>query len=253
MRNRGPALLALLGGCVLLALLLSFTASAHAHEPVLLDPNRATPGVHLELVAVPPAKTEGSVPRYRLVATGFPTGVIFDVWTKRFGHSFHKAASGFRVDTAGRLVSLEREVSDGIRDLNDTVFQPEAYPRGTIWQVALASTDLTITAFATVIPRPIMVSNGPCIVSLELVSYRGDRFLASGTGFPPGDNVTIESRYSGLVKQKKRRASADGALPPDVIWHASLGDDRTAQYSVRARSCEVTLEYEWGEAALRGP
>jgi hypothetical protein len=252
MRNRGRALLPALQGCVPVALLLSFTAWANAHEPVLLDPNRATPGVHLELVAVFPTQTEGSAPGYRLVATGFPTGVIFDVWTKRFGHSFHKAASGLHVDSAGRLVSLARDAFGGIRYLDDTVFQPDEYPRGTIWQVALASPDLTITAFATVIPRPIVVSNGPCIVSLELVSYRGDRFLASGIGFPPGDNVTVESRYSGHVRQKKRRASADGALPPDVIWHASLGDDRSAQYSVRGRSCEMTLEYEWGDAALRG-
>ena len=175
MRNRGPASLAALRG-VLVALLLSLTAWADAHEPVLLDPNRATPGVHLELVTVFPAPTEGSAPGYRLVATGFQTGVIFDVWTKRFGHAFHKAASGFHVDSAGRMVSVERDVSGGIRYLDDTVFQPEEYPRGAIWQVALASTDLTITAFATVIPRPIVVSNGPCIVSLELVSYRGGCF-----------------------------------------------------------------------------
>src|SRR4030095_11918915 len=163
MRNRGRALLPALQGSVLVAILLSFTAWANAHEPVLLDPNRATPDVHLELVAVFPAQTEGSAPGYRLVATGFPTGVIFDVWTKRFGHSFHKTAAGFHVDSAGRLVSLARDAFGGIRYLDDTVFQPEEYPRGTIWQVALASTDLTITAFATVIPRPIVVRTAPCM------------------------------------------------------------------------------------------
>jgi hypothetical protein len=244
-------LLAALRSSVLVIVPLSSTVLAGAHEPVLLDSNRATPGVHLELVAVSPP-SDGSAPGYRLVATGFPTGIIFNVWTRRFAHDFHEAASGFYVDATGRLVSLQRDVSDRLRYLDDLVLEPDAYPRGAIWQVALASTDLTITGFATVIPRPIVVSSGPCVLSLELVSHRGERFLASGTGFSPGEDVIVESRSSERVIQKRRRASATGVLPPDVIWHASLTDDRSAQYSVKARSCEMTLRYEWGAAALLG-
>lgn len=221
--------------------LIAGAGAPSAHEPVLLDPHRATPGLRLALEAVAPPAADTAVPGYRLVASGLPAGVEFNVWTKHFGHGFHEVASGFRADESGRLVG-------------EMTFQPEAdaYPRGAIWEVALASADLAITTFAKVIPRPMVARNGPCTVSLELISYRGERFLVSGSGFPPGADVTVESRYSGRVSQRQRRVSASGVLPAEVISHTAPGPDRSARYSVKARSCEVALDYEWGEPALRG-
>ena len=239
-------------GYGLAILLLGAGAPVTAHEPVLLDPHRATPGARLELEAVPAPVQGGDTPVYRLVAAGLPSGVVFNVWTKRFGHAFHEEARGFRVDGSGKLVSIQRGGADAPRYLDQMVFQPEAYPRGAIWEVALASADLTITAFAKVIPRPIVARDGACEVSLKLVSHRGERFLVSGSGFAPGDVVIVESRYLGRVNQKERRASAAGLLPAEVISHAALGDDRSARYSVKGRYCEVAVEYEWGEPALGG-
>jgi hypothetical protein len=42
-----------------------------------------------------------------------------------------------------------------------------------------------------------------------------------------------------------------GLLLPDVISHAAAGSGWRAGYSVKGRSCEVALEYEWGEPALQ--
>jgi hypothetical protein len=86
---------------------------------------------------------------------------------------------------------------------------------------------------------------------LELVSHRGQRFLASGSGFVPGDDVVVESRYAGRVQRSQRRVSVEGLLPPDVVSHAAAGSDRSARYSVKGRSCHVTIEYEWGEQAFQ--
>jgi len=239
--------------CGLAIMLFGSVAPTSAHEPVRLDPNRATPGIRLELIEVPQAATNGSqAPGYRLAVAGLPTGVIFSVWTKHFGHGFHEVASGFRVDGAGRLVSVQSDGVEGPRYLDQIVLQPEVYPRGANWQVAVASADRTITGFATVIPRPLVAQGGPCTVSLELVSHRGLRFLTSGSGFAPGENVIVESRYSGRVSQGQRRVSAAGLLPSELISHAAIGDDRDARYSVKGRHCEVTLDYKWGDPGLLG-
>ena len=235
--------------------LLGGASQTAAHEPGLLDPNRATPGIQLELIEVPASETPGAeAPGYRIAATGLPAGLVVNVWTKPFGHGFHEVASGLHVDESGRLLSAHRGKDAGPRYLDQIVFrpEPEPYPRGAIWQVALASDDRTVASFTKVIPRPIVGRDGPCVVSLELVSHRGDRFLVSGSGFAPGDDVTIESRYSGRVSKKPQRASATGLLPAELISHAALGDDRSAFYSVKGRNCEVTLAYWWGEPALRG-
>ncbi len=79
---------------------------------------------------------------------------------------------------------------------------------------------------------------------------RGNRFLASGAGFAPGEDVSTELRYSGRVIRKGQRVSAEGRLPPDVISHGASGGDRHARYTVKGRSCEVAVQYEWGEPAL---
>jgi hypothetical protein len=231
------------------AALLLVGTPVSAHDPAILDPHRATPGIRLELVEAPPASAETSR-RYRLVAAGVPPGVTFGVWTRDFTHAFHEVVSGFRSDGAGKLVSAQD--GDGRpRDLGEIVFDPGPYFRGAIWEVALVSEDRTITAFTHAIPRPIVGQDGGCAVTLELVSHRGQRFLASGRGFAPGEDVVVESRYAERVQRWQRRVSPDGLLPPDVVSHAGPGSDRRARYSVKGRSCQVTIEYEWGEGAFR--
>jgi hypothetical protein len=232
-------------------LLLASTTCAGAHDPVILDPLRATPGIRLELVEVPEAPASASTSRrYRLVTAGVPSGVTFGVWTRDFTHGFHEVISGFRTDDSGTLVSVQD--GDGRpRGLTEIVLDPGPYFRGAIWEVALVSEDRTITAFTRAIPRPIVARDGGCVVTLELVSHRGQRFLASGRGFVPGDDVVVESRYAGRVQRKHVRVSADGVLPPDVLTHIAPGADHGARYSAQGRACQVTIEYEWGEQAFQ--
>lgn len=246
--------------------LLLWTALVAAHEPVLLDARRATPGLRLELMELPAATTVASAtPRYRLQASGLPRGVVFGVWAKDFGHSFHEVATGFRMDESGVMVSSQLDgvgwlwrwwrwiISSRPQRLDEIALKPGLYyPRGAAWEVALASVDLTFTAFAQVIPRPITARDGSCTVSLELVSRRGDRFVAAGAGFTPAEDVVTELWYAGRIIKKSRRVSAEGQLPPDVISHGASGTDRSAHYVVKGRSCNVTVEYEWGEPALGG-
>lgn len=220
-----------------------------AHEPIVLDARRASPGLHLELIELTRTIVP-SVPKYRLETAGLPTAVVFGVWAKDFGHSFHELASGFQVDDSGNLVSREPAGGEPSRRLDQMAFDPGPYPRGAVWEVAIVSADRALKAFAKVIPYPIVASDGTCKVSLELVSHRGERFLASGSGFAPGEDVLTESRYFGRVIQKRRRISTEGLLPLDVISHGATGTDRSARYAVKGRSCDVAVEYEWGEPAL---
>ena len=117
--------------------------------------------------------------------------------------------------------------------------------------VALASEDYKLSAFAKIVPHPIVSRDGACTLSLELISLHGSRFIASGAGFTPNEEVDIESRTSGRVNHKKERVSPEGTLPLDVISHGAISSDFSARYLVKAVSCSPTVEYEWGEAALK--
>ncbi len=228
------------------AVLLSVSPALAGHGAEDLNAAQATPGVHLELKAVAGA---GPV-QYRLSATGVPHDVTFDVWAKDFRQQFREIAFGFRLDGSGAMVSSPFE-RDGPKRLDEMTVSPGPYPQGAAWEVALVSIDRKVKAFARVIPRPIVARDGPCTVFLELASARGERFVATGTGFVAGDDVAIESAFSGQVSRRRSRISPDGLLQPDDIALAPIGSDRHARYSVKGRSCEVTLEYDWGAPALQ--
>jgi hypothetical protein len=250
----------------LASLLLLWASQAMAHELTLLDNRRPTPGLRLELTELPSTTTPASaIPRYRLRAFGLPRGVVFGVWARDFGHSFHEVATGFQMDGSGVMVSNELDSASWVwrwwrwlvkgqpRRLDEMALDPgPSYPRGAVWEVALASVDRTLTAFAKVIPHPITARDGVCTVSLELASRRGDRFVASGAGFDPGDEVITESRYSERIIQKRWRISPEGLLPPDVILHGASDADHSARYVVKGRSCNVAVEYEWGSPRSAG-
>jgi hypothetical protein len=199
------------------------------HSSTTLDPRRATPGVNLELVEAG-RRANGDTVKYRLRVKGLPSGHSFGVWTKSFGRDFTEV-----VTELGVHVELD----------------PGPYPRGAAWWVAIASEDQKTAAFARVVPYPIAARDGACTISLELISLYGNRFIAVGSGFPPGEEVEIETHASGSVTRKHERVPGDGRLPLDVVEHGTLGADTVARYTVKARTCAPAVEYRWGESAVK--
>lgn len=229
--------------------LLVTTVFAGHPGSVDLNPRQATPGIRVDINEISPTGAHSiTTKKYRLHVTGFPRDVVFSVFTKDFADSFVELATGFRVDEFGRILSAG---TGQARRLDDIVFGPGVYPQGAVWEVAVVSLDRTITAFARVVPYPMVARDGPCLLSLELLTNRGDRFLVTGSGFTPENDVIAELRYDGRVEHKRRRVSSDGLLPRHVISHAAIGSNRSARYTVKGHSCELAIDYEWGEPALR--
>jgi hypothetical protein len=211
-----------------------------------IDARRATPGLRLELSELTPAATQ-TTKRYRLQAPDYPRGIVFGVFARNFGQSFEELVPGLQVNESGKLAS---NATFTPRRLDEMVFEPGPYPRGAAWEVALVSVDRTLSAFAKTVPYPIVARDGACTVQLELVSYQGTHFVATGSGFVSADEVVSELRYSGKIVEKRQRITSGGLLPLNVLAHQPIGADRHARYTVKARSCTVRIEYEWGAPAL---
>jgi len=233
----------------LAAVVLAWTAAAQArHSNAVLDTRRATPGVSVDLVELPRTASRDAA-KYRLRVTGMPAGMAFGVWTRSFGRDFVEVLSGLRPDASGVLMFGE---GAGARQrLDDMEFDPGPYPRGAAWWVAVASEDHKVAAFARVVPYPIVARDGSCSISLELISLHGGRFIAIGDGFTPGEDVNIELHASSTVSRKRERVPPDGRLPLDVITHGTLGNDTVARYVVKARACAPSVEYNWGQSAIK--
>ena len=194
---------------------------AVAHDEFVLDARRATPGPRLELIELVPTDNPASR-KYRLqIQAGLPRNVIFRVLTKDFSHGFHTVASGFQLDEAGSLISMEAGEAGHALQLDEMVFEPGPYPQGAAWEVALVSADRAIRLFAKTIPYPMTARDGTCSVSLELVSHRGDRFVASGGGFLPGEETTLNP---GIREgsSKRKRISPQGHCRSDTVSHGAL-------------------------------
>ena len=225
------------------------TPWALAHAPVLLDARHATPGLRIDLLRLEQAD-DSTEAKYHVQAFGFPRGVKLLLWAKEFDHSSHQLASVFEVDDLGNVLEANASGAKRPRKLEEITFEPGPYPRGATWELALVSVDRKLQAFAKTIPYPIIAHDGRCTVSLELGSHRGEKFLASGFGFSPGDEVITELVYAGRVIVKRVKSNTEGSLPAQVFLHASVGNDRHSRYSVKGRSCMVTIDYEWGEPAI---
>jgi hypothetical protein len=239
----------LLSWMVLVGASLAATPEIAAHEEDTLDPHNASPGVRLELRQVSPSAPTSAV-RYRLRATGFAPGVVLGLWAQEFGRPFRLVASDLRIDTVGNVGSSDPTGRGEPGHVTPLVLEPGHSPSGAAWMVALVSADRTVRAFAAVIPYPIVARDGPCMLQLELISYRGDRFVATGSGFSPGEEVAIESASGDRTSRKRQRILKDGRLVPDVVSHVQLDSERTARYTVIGNSCRVRIDYRWGEEAL---
>lgn len=237
----------MLAALTLLCTLTCVTAQARAHDDNILDPHNATPGVRLELLELPRTKTASAL-AYRMRLTGTASGLEFELWTQDFGALFRKVSSGLRADEDGNVVSRRR--GKGGRSPVQVTVAPGSLPAGAAWSVAVVSKDRSIRAFAATIPRPIVSRSGSCMLQLELVSYKGDRFVATGSGFSPGDEVAVQSTIGGVTTDKRRRIAVDGRLPTDVIVRDVLPPDSRARYAVTGRSCNVAIDYKWGRQAL---
>jgi hypothetical protein len=232
---------------ILLTVLLAAPPAFAGHpDGTELNPRQATAGLELELSELASTNRK-PYKRYNVKAIGFPRNGTFTLFTKQFNHSFTEEFAKVRVNEDGSIVTPTPGPEEQLKKL---VLAPGPYPRGAAWEVALVSPDRSLAAFARIIPYPIVARDGPCSLSLELLSPRGDRFLISGSGFLPRDDLSTELRYNARVERKQRRTSEDGTLPRHVIYHGSTETDRIARYTVTGRSCNVVVDYQWGEPAL---
>ena len=207
------------GAPLAVALLLVLGAPPPVRRPawrVLLDARRATPGIQLELVEIPAG---AGLERAPISAPCDRHPARRDI--RRLDEGVRRLLpAGLDGISPGRDWSVGRPRREwAAAAARPDELEPGPYPRGAAWEVGLVSDDGTVTSFARVIPRPIAAQDGACAVSLELVSRRGDRFIASGSGFAPGEEVTVESEDSGRIVQKRQRVDGDGRLAPDVVAH----------------------------------
>jgi len=212
------------------------------------DPRANPPGVVLALVEQDRKVASGITDvLYAIRASGFPKDKTYALW---FWDSFtpkpYLAESNFKVDESGQLVSGRGMV------LQKLSFHLSRFARGEPVRMAVISTDQTIKAYARAYPLPIEATDNRCHLWVELLAPTGKSFLIQGEGFEPGEEVTTLSTSGSEVIRKTQTVLADGTLDPATALPAVVGKDSgVAAFSVSAKSCAPTVQYEWGPPAMK--
>ena len=173
--------------------------------------------------------------------------------------SFKIMASGFPTDKTYQLFSYSlSQYNEGLKPVSLGEFPPEALPRMAIqkytegeWlQVALISSDLTIAAFAEAIPFPIEAKSGSCRIWLKLISSVGIQFTVHGEGYEAGEPVTAVWHIEEAAIKETWEADSAGSFQKALMHGLRVTEGGLATFSAIGESCDLLLEYEWGQRAM---
>lgn len=253
------ALVLVISATVLLGLQMILPVTANAQtELVVRDaqgssnpalgwgPQDATPGVEFEMREIDRRKKSGVTEvTYQILIEGAPKDKIYNLWLYDLGMMVNRLPPArlqeYRIDASGNWhPPLPRFTLDRFR-------------KGEWGELRLVSIDGSVKALGTMVPFPIEATEAGCKVSLRLISRTGDTFFVIGKGFEPGEKVETISRSNGEVRRHTTQVEQDGLLPPTYVSPevADVKRDHKASYTVSGPSCNVTVNYEWGTAALK--
>ena len=211
------------------------------------EARRSTPGTTLELIEVARriADDGTTLIEYEPRASGQPRGKEY-ILRGRNTVSEPREIGRFAYNAEGRLVS--KSSGEPLESHHMLVGQ---FQRGLVIMAALVATDGSAESFASATPFPIEGRDGPCRLWLEVLSPDGMAFSAHGEGFAPGELVRMTSHLDGEQMSLPLNALADGSLPVQLMFPATVGKGYRASLQARSSNCSPGVEYEWGPPAVK--
>lgn len=135
----------------------------------------------------------------------------------------------------------------------DLHFTNSRFQKGLPMIMGVRSTDGAHATYARVAPNPIAGVGGTCRLELELVSTDARTFVAYGTGFPPGEMVTLAWTYGGNSAGSVVRGDSAGAFIA-AVNHPGQASGRSrwdARLQAASSKCHVDVKYRWGEEGMK--
>lgn len=180
---------------------------------------------------------------YRIRASGFPQGIPLTLWKKRLGRLPEVVRSDVFIDESGTVVQPHHEFGPFAMETGGVFVKGEPY------EVTLISADQKLRAFAKIIPFPNEASDGRCLLTLELLSTKGEAVAILGQGFEANEEIVTVSEYT---QDKTDRVETRFKTPPDgkfVIIESPpvmAKQSGAASFTAIGKSCKLTVSYEWG-------
>lgn len=203
-------------------------------------------------VAAPGHPATATLLIFDVVTEGMPRDMSYSLWQWVVGKSPHPEVTGLAIDESGRVICLPdaKVIDSGVPSCDPKEpFQVALdAARGEPKRIALVSHDGDVIAMGRLVPFPIESRSGACHLSIELLDAQ--TFRATGDGFDPNEEVEITDRSDTEVIRVAQKVRANGRIEAKLLPAVKGKDGGTASWSVKARSCTVALDYQWGKPAL---
>ena len=190
-------------------------------------------------------------------ASGFPAGVPLTLWIRRVEATPAWIVAGYAFDGSGKLGCADRTAHAALAATARDGWCP--VPLGTLsltvgdamegepFAFALSSADGGQSAYAVVVPRPVVATVPGCgTLDAQLVTKDARTLRILGTGFMPATAVTTESVRGRDKVAGTATTDSTGRFVAIVTSNGRGGD---ASYAARTAACEVRLDYRWGRNA----
>lgn len=189
-----------------------------------------------------------TVVSYRLFASGLPKGQHFTLWMWTLGNEPQAVADAF-INPDGLVVNRLGDMTHNVSE--DPINVRVVAGRGERKRVALTSDDWTLQAFAGAIPFPLEKSANGCRLSVEMTAPNYAGVILSGSGFQPGESLTVES-VSGTESGKQQTSATAVGTYTAVIFPRVKGQ-KSGKVSVTITSprCSVAVQFLWGEGSYK--
>lgn len=190
-------------------------------------------------------------------ASGFPAGVPLTLWMRRVEATPAWIVAGYAFDSSGTLGCADRVANPAMaataRDgwcpvpLDSLSLTVGGAMEGEPFAFAVSTADGRQSAYAVVVPRPVVATVPGCgTLDAQLVTKDARTLRVLGTGFSPSTALTTESVRGRDKVPATVTTDSTGRFVAIVTSNGRGGD---ATYVARTAGCEVRLDYRWGRNA----
>jgi hypothetical protein len=187
-----------------------------------------------------------TVVSFRLFASGLPKGQHFTLWTWNLGSEPQAKADAF-INPEGLIVNKLGDATHKEDPIDVRTFAG----RGERKRFAITSDDWTLQAFAEAVPFPMEQTVNGCRLSVEMSAPNYEGVVLRGSGFQPGESLTINLASGTEGGKQQATATPEGTYSAAIFPFVKGQKSGKASATITSPKCSVAVQFPWGDGSYK--